>query len=71
MLQLTVLRKTAGLSQSELARRSNLHHRLPCTSSENGRLSPTGGQLAKLAAGLSFEGRPAELLEEVDDDARF
>ncbi len=70
MLRLIVLRKTAGLSQSELARRSNLHHSTVCLV-ENGRLQPYGGQLAKLAAALSFEGRPAELLEEVDDDARF
>ena len=39
MLRLIVLRKTAGLSQSELARRSNLHHSTVCLV-ENGRLQP-------------------------------
>ena len=66
MLRLTQLRKQAGLSQSELARRSRLHHSTVCLV-ENRRLRPYGGQLDKLAAALDFAGRPTELLEEVDD----
>lgn len=66
MLLLTVLRKKSGLSQSELARRSCLHHSTVCLV-ENRRLQPYDGQLEKLAAALGFAGRPAQLLEEVDD----
>jgi len=69
MKRLAQLRRLAGLSQAELARRAGLNS---CTISqaESGRFVPYPVQIARLAKVLDWEDDPASLLAEVDDGHR-
>ena len=64
MLRITALRKQAGMSQAELARRAGVHNST-LSLIESGRLHPYPSQILKLATGLGFRGAPEELLDEV------
>lgn len=66
MKRLAQLRRLAGLSQAELARRAGLN---ACTVSqaESGRFVPYPVQIARLASALDWPDDPECLLAEVDD----
>lgn len=68
MLRMTAERQRQELSQAEIARRAAMH---PSTISsiESGYITPSTGQLAKIAAVLAWEGEPAALLGDVSTDA--
>ena len=65
MLRLTALRREAGISQAELARRAGLHNST-LSLVESGRMQPYPSQTLKLAKGLGYSGVPEELLDEVE-----
>jgi transcriptional regulator with XRE-family HTH domain len=67
MLRLTQLRKQAGISQAELARRAGLHHST-LSLVESGRLVPYPSQLHKLAGGLGCADPVESLLDEVEGE---
>ena len=68
MLRLTVERKKLGLSMSKLARKADMH---PSTVSliERGRLAAYPSQILKLVCALGWNGDPADLFKEVEEDA--
>jgi len=65
MNKLTVLRKTARLTQEELAERAKTN-RVYVSLIELGRRNPTEEELKRIAKALQFKGEPAELLTEVE-----
>lgn len=64
MNKLTVLRKTARLTQEELAERAKTN-RVYVSLIEGGRRNPTEEELKRIAKALRFMGDPTELLQEV------
>ncbi len=68
MLRMTKLRKDADLSQAALARAAELNGST-VNAIERGRLNPYPVQIEAIARALGHEGDPAELLEDVSEDA--
>lgn len=68
MLLLTRIRKEKGLSKSALARKAGMHPSSVCQI-ENKRLAAYPGQAAKLSSALGWQGDPADLFKEVEEDA--
>lgn len=68
MLLLTKERASKGLTMSALARKAGMH---PSSVSqiEKGHLIAYPGQVAKLSSALDWQGDPADLFKEVEEDA--
>jgi transcriptional regulator with XRE-family HTH domain len=68
MLRLKRERVLAELSQAALAREAGINANT-ISGTENGHVRPYPRQLEAMADALGWEGSPAELLEEVEDEA--
>lgn len=68
MLRLTGLRESRKWTRAELARRARMNN-ADVGRIESGRLVAYPSQLIKLADALGYAGDPAELVEDVANDA--
>lgn len=65
MNKLGVIRRTAGLTQDDLASKAGIPRQY-VSQLETGRRVPADGELLALARALRFKGDPEDLLEKVE-----